>query len=53
MDKTEKITFRVSERLKAQILLQAINRNMNVAEYIRYLVQKDLENSSGKKPELN
>ena len=43
MDKTEKITFRVSEELKIKILNRAISLNMNVAEYVRYLIQKDLE----------
>lgn len=43
MDKTEKITFRVSEKLKAMILERAIKLNMNVAEYVRYVIMRDLE----------
>ena len=43
MDKTEKITFRVSEELKKKIANRAMQLDMNLAEYIRYLVQKDLE----------
>lgn len=43
MDKTEKITVRFTENQKAQIMLRALDLNMKVAEYIRYLVIQDLE----------
>lgn len=43
MDKTEKINLRVSEGLKKKILDRSEELNMKISEYIRYLVQKDLE----------
>lgn len=43
MDKTEKITVRFTENQKAKIIIRALEMNMKVAEYIRYLVIQDLE----------
>ena len=43
MDKLEKINFRVSEGFKVKILKRCIELDMTISEYIRYLIQKDLE----------
>ena len=47
MDKNEHITFRVSEKQKAQILLRCLELGMKISDYIRFLVMKDLENKGG------
>ncbi len=43
MDKLEKINFRVSEGLKEKILKRCEELDMKISEYLRYLIQKDLE----------
>ena len=43
MDKTEKISFRVSEELKKRIKERADEERRTVADYIRLIVTKDLE----------
>ena len=43
MEKSEQITFRITEKQKVWILKRAIELNMKVAEYVRYLIMKDLE----------
>lgn len=42
-DKTEKITVRVSEQLKAQMLHQSLAENKNLAEWIREVLEKAVE----------
>jgi len=42
-DKSQQITIRVSEQLKAQIMMRAMEERRNVADYIRYVVMKDIE----------
>lgn len=42
-DKSAKFNFRVSERLKAQALERAMDLGMNMSDYIRYLITKDIE----------
>ena len=49
MIKTEQITFRISEQLKAQITLRAIQENRTVADYVRWVVQKDIKENLNKK----
>ncbi len=44
MDKTEKITFRVNEELKKRIEEYCAKEGIPVAQYIRKVVSKDLEN---------
>ncbi len=43
MDKTENINVRISEKVKAQILLRSNELGMKISDYIRYLITKDLE----------
>ena len=43
MTKTEQITIRVDENLKAKIMLRALEENRTVADYIRLVVLKDIE----------
>lgn len=43
MDKTENINVRISEKVKAQILLRSSELGMKISDYIRYLITKDLE----------
>ena len=43
MDKTEKINFRLSEVLKNRASARAEELGMKLSEYIRYLIQKDLQ----------
>ena len=42
-DKSQQITVRVSEQLKEQIVKRAMEERRNVADYIRYVVMKDIE----------
>ena len=44
MDKTQKINFRLSERLKNRASIRAAELGMKLSEYIRYLINKDIEN---------
>ena len=49
MEKREFIGIRVSEKLKAQILLRCIELNgIKISEYIRNLIKEDLEKSNCK-----
>lgn len=43
MEKTEKINFRLSERLKNRASVRAAELGMKLSEYIRYLITKDIE----------
>ena len=43
MDKTERISFRVSEELKKKIEAHCARENIPVAQYVRNLVIKALE----------
>jgi antitoxin component of RelBE/YafQ-DinJ toxin-antitoxin module len=45
MDKTAKINFRVSERLRKQVEARAAELGMKISDYIRYLITKDIEES--------
>jgi len=45
MDKTAKINFRVSERLRKQVEERAAELGMKISDYIRYLITKDIEES--------
>lgn len=42
-DLTNQIGIRVSEHMKEQIFLRAMEKGMNIAEYVRWLIMKDLE----------
>jgi uncharacterized protein (DUF1778 family) len=46
MNKTEQITFKISERQKKLIKLQAEKKGMSVAEYVRFVVMRDIENDN-------
>ena len=46
MDKTEKINLRLSDTMKAQAMLRALELGMNLSDYIRYLITKDYEENS-------
>ncbi len=45
MEKTEIITFRITEKKKAEILIRCLDLNKNISDYIRYLIDKDIEES--------
>ena len=45
MDKTAKINFRVSEKLRKQVESRAAELGMKISDYIRYLITKDIEES--------
>ena len=43
MDKTEKVNVRISEKMKAKALVRCMDLGMNLSDYIRYLITKDVE----------
>lgn len=42
-DKTEQITIRISEKLKAAILLQSLLDRKNMAEWVRDVVEAEIQ----------
>lgn len=48
MDKTETITFRVTEKRKAEMLMRCLDMGVTMSDYIRYLIDKDLKEHENK-----
>ena len=46
--KTENLIIRVSEQLKQQAEELATSKQMSVSEYLRYLIQREVDNCDSK-----